>query len=117
MRLWKLALALGCVVGCGRPVTEPARTVVTSPEAAAGHEECPRALTLERGAISDEVVCLLQQYVRIDTTNPPGNELETARFLRDVLARDGISAAAHRVRARARQPDRAPARPTPPAGA
>jgi acetylornithine deacetylase/succinyl-diaminopimelate desuccinylase-like protein len=33
---------------------------------------------------------LLQQYVRIDTTNPPGNELATARFLHSVLARDGI---------------------------
>ena len=45
---------------------------------------------LERAAISAEVVCLLRQFVQIDTTNPPGNELAAARFLHGVLARDGI---------------------------
>ena len=53
-------------------------------------EACPRALTLDATAVADEAACLLARYVRLDTTNPPGNELLTARFLRDVLARDGI---------------------------
>jgi acetylornithine deacetylase/succinyl-diaminopimelate desuccinylase-like protein len=35
---------------------------------------------------------LLQQYVRIDTTNPPGNETAGARFLAGVLARGGVHA-------------------------
>lgn len=34
---------------------------------------------------------MLQQYVMIDTTNPPGNELAAARFLQGVLARDGVA--------------------------
>jgi acetylornithine deacetylase/succinyl-diaminopimelate desuccinylase-like protein len=35
---------------------------------------------------------LLQQYVRIETTNPPGNEMAGARFLVDQLAQNGIQA-------------------------
>jgi acetylornithine deacetylase/succinyl-diaminopimelate desuccinylase-like protein len=35
---------------------------------------------------------LLAEYVRIDTTNPPGNELLSAQFLQRVLAREGITA-------------------------
>src|SRR5262245_61642870 len=33
---------------------------------------------------------LLQDYLRIDTSNPPGNEMKTARFLEALLAKDGI---------------------------
>ncbi|MEP6472487.1 MAG: hypothetical protein ABJC74_02140, partial [Gemmatimonadota bacterium] len=40
--------------------------------------------------LQTEAVGLLQQYIRINTTNPPGNELQTARFLHDVLTREGI---------------------------
>lgn len=32
----------------------------------------------------------LSEYLRINTSNPPGNELETARWLQQVLAREGI---------------------------
>jgi len=41
-------------------------------------------------ALQSEAVGLLQQYLRIRSVNPPGNELETARWLHDVLAREGI---------------------------
>lgn len=34
---------------------------------------------------------LLQEYLRIDTSNPPGNEMKTARFLEKLLAKDGIT--------------------------
>lgn len=37
-------------------------------------------------------VALLQQYVRIDTSNPPGNELPGARFLAAILEKNGIQA-------------------------
>jgi len=51
---------------------------------------CPRATTAEIAAIRAEIECLLGEYVRLDTTNPPGNEIAAARFLERVLARDGI---------------------------
>ena len=35
---------------------------------------------------------LLREYVKIDTTNPPGNETEGAKFLIEQLRRNGISA-------------------------
>ncbi len=37
-----------------------------------------------------EIVTLLREYLRIDTSNPPGNELEAARFFQDLFEREGI---------------------------
>jgi acetylornithine deacetylase/succinyl-diaminopimelate desuccinylase-like protein len=42
-------------------------------------------------AITPEVA-LLEQYVRIDTSNPPGNELPGAKFLAGILEKNGIRA-------------------------
>jgi acetylornithine deacetylase/succinyl-diaminopimelate desuccinylase-like protein len=41
--------------------------------------------------LGDEAIDLLRRYLAIDTTNPPGNEVEGARFLAEVLAGDGIA--------------------------
>ncbi len=38
-----------------------------------------------------EAAELLSAYIRINTTNPPGNETEGARFLHEVLKREGIA--------------------------
>ncbi len=40
----------------------------------------------------DMAVDLLTHYLRVDTTNPPGNELRGALFLKEVLAKEGIAA-------------------------
>lgn len=40
--------------------------------------------------LGDEATALLSQYLRINTTNPPGNEIAAARWLAAVLRRDGI---------------------------
>ena len=42
-------------------------------------------------ALGRETIDLLRQYLTLDTTNPPGNETVGARFLEDVLRRDGIA--------------------------
>jgi acetylornithine deacetylase/succinyl-diaminopimelate desuccinylase-like protein len=42
-------------------------------------------------ALGQEAIELLRQYLMLDTTNPPGNETAGARFLEDVLGRDGIA--------------------------
>jgi acetylornithine deacetylase/succinyl-diaminopimelate desuccinylase-like protein len=39
---------------------------------------------------SDLSVTWMQQYLRVDTTNPPGNELRAATFLKKILDDDGI---------------------------
>jgi len=43
-------------------------------------------------AVGREAAALLSQYIAINTTNPPGNELQTANWLKAVLAREGIEA-------------------------
>lgn len=43
-------------------------------------------------ALQGEAVEILRQYLRINTSNPPGNELETARFLKAILEKEGIEA-------------------------
>lgn len=39
----------------------------------------------------DEAVALLCDVIRIDTTNPPGNEEAAARFVQDFLKKEGIA--------------------------
>ena len=40
--------------------------------------------------LSDEATRYLQDYIRIDTVNPPGNEVAGARFLEKVFEKDSI---------------------------
>ena len=42
-------------------------------------------------AARDEVVKILSGFVRIDTSNPPGNETKGAEYLKSILDRDGIA--------------------------
>lgn len=41
-------------------------------------------------AIQKEAVDILQQYIRIDTSNPPGNTVKAADFLTSILKKDGL---------------------------
>jgi acetylornithine deacetylase/succinyl-diaminopimelate desuccinylase-like protein len=41
-------------------------------------------------ALQDEAVSRVEQYIRIDTTNPPGNEDRTMNFFADIFKREGI---------------------------
>jgi acetylornithine deacetylase/succinyl-diaminopimelate desuccinylase-like protein len=45
---------------------------------------------IEADALRDEAVALLQELIRVDTSNPPGNETAAAELLRDYLVRHGI---------------------------
>ena len=40
--------------------------------------------------VSTETTKILQDLIRINTTNPPGNELVAARYLQELLGREGI---------------------------
>jgi acetylornithine deacetylase/succinyl-diaminopimelate desuccinylase-like protein len=54
----------------------------------------PGTISAQRPAdlakLQDEAVQHLQQYLRINTANPPGNEAEAMRFFARILAREGI---------------------------
>ncbi|MBI4278682.1 MAG: peptidase M20, partial [Armatimonadetes bacterium] len=40
--------------------------------------------------IEPEAIRHLQNLIRIDTTNPPGNEIEAVRYLASVLEAEGL---------------------------
>lgn len=48
------------------------------------------ALSIDWNEVSEEACTLLRDYLRINTTNPPGGEEAGAIFLREALKRDGI---------------------------
>ena len=48
------------------------------------------ALQIDYAKLREETAQRLSEYIRINTSNPPGNELASARWLADVLAKEGI---------------------------
>jgi acetylornithine deacetylase/succinyl-diaminopimelate desuccinylase-like protein len=46
--------------------------------------------TINWPAYQDMAVDLMRQYLRIDTSNPPGNEIEAARFFKSIFDKHGI---------------------------
>jgi|KBSMisStandDraft_5_1062788.scaffolds.fasta_scaffold14395_3 acetylornithine deacetylase/succinyl-diaminopimelate desuccinylase-like protein len=43
-------------------------------------------------ALGREALAVLTEYLRIDTTNPPGNEIKAAEFFKAIFDREGIEA-------------------------
>src|SRR5881396_3328516 len=91
---WRITVVL-LLVGCAAPRPMPplagpsSEPVMETPERVALMTAPGEA---EWKALGDEATALLSQYLRINTTNPPGNEIAAARWLADVLRRDGIEA-------------------------
>ncbi|HEX4211087.1 MAG TPA: M20/M25/M40 family metallo-hydrolase [Candidatus Binataceae bacterium] len=52
----------------------------------------PTPKPINYDALTQEAITLLQQEIRVDTTNPPGNELPVAKLLKQKLLADGIPA-------------------------
>ncbi len=77
----------------GHPPSSPARAQRPQPagKSAAGvRTSAPRPINWDK--LAQEATALLAQYIRIDTINPPGNELSAARMLREKFLADGIPA-------------------------
>jgi acetylornithine deacetylase/succinyl-diaminopimelate desuccinylase-like protein len=74
-----LALSLGASVGADSVDSD-----------AVNEAPAPQAFNWEK--LTQEATALLSKYIRIDTTNPPGNELGAARMLRERFLADGIPA-------------------------
>jgi acetylornithine deacetylase/succinyl-diaminopimelate desuccinylase-like protein len=58
--------------------------------AAAAPARAQTGAPIDYGALRDETVQALREYLAINTTNPPGNELATAKWLQAFLAKEGI---------------------------
>jgi len=50
-----------------------------------------RSAALDWNALGDTAVQLLADYIRVNTTNPPGNEMAAIKFLIPVLEREGFT--------------------------
>src|SRR5438046_9828632 len=48
-------------------------------------------MAVETTTLRQEVTELLQELIRVDTTNPPGNETAAAELLRDYLQANGVA--------------------------
>src|SRR2546422_4522375 len=90
-------LLIPCAAGCAGHRPPPAPPLAGPSSAPVMETPARVALMAAPGdadwmALGDEATALLSQYVRINTTNPPGNEIVAARWLAGVLRRDGIEA-------------------------
>ena len=47
-------------------------------------------MTIGWNAVEKEVVNILSRYSQINTVNPPGNETEGAKFLQEILKKEGV---------------------------
>ncbi|HEY3279950.1 MAG TPA: M20/M25/M40 family metallo-hydrolase [Gemmatimonadales bacterium] len=83
--------AAGCAARRGTPVAGSSPAPVFETPTRTALIAAPRG-DVEWNALGDEAAALLSQYLRINTTNPPGNEMAAARWLAAVLRRDGIDA-------------------------
>jgi acetylornithine deacetylase/succinyl-diaminopimelate desuccinylase-like protein len=54
------------------------------------HFAVREVLEMDWDALLKEATQYLQDYIRIETVNPPGNEIEGARFLKKILERESI---------------------------
>ena len=73
-------------------------------------------VTIDWEQVNEEVKQLLVDLIKINTTNPPGNELEVAKYLQNVFEREGVAstifeAAPGRGNLVARIPGKGKARP------
>src|SRR2546426_3506065 len=92
---WKMIPLVVLVAGCAArrpapPLAGPSSAPVMETPARVALIAAPGDADWK--ALGDEATALLSQYVRINTTNPPGNEIAAARWLAGVLRRDGIEA-------------------------
>ncbi len=51
---------------------------------------CLLTLTTHDQSIEDEAVTWLQEFIRVDTINPPGNETRAVEFIANILEAEGI---------------------------
>src|SRR5437879_10301704 len=91
---WRSGLFLLLFTSCARNPAPPLAGPVSAPWLEAPERVALIAAPVESDwkALGDEAGALLSRYIRINTTNPPGNEIVAARWLAAVLQRDGIEA-------------------------
>jgi acetylornithine deacetylase/succinyl-diaminopimelate desuccinylase-like protein len=62
------------------------------PAESRGVSQAPPPQPINWDRVTQEATDLLSKYIQINTTNPPGNEIEAARMLKEKFLTDGIPA-------------------------
>jgi acetylornithine deacetylase/succinyl-diaminopimelate desuccinylase-like protein len=86
------ACVLACVALCGSALAAPSATTNILPSESRGVSKAPPPQPINWDKVTQEATDLLSKYIQLNTTNPPGNELEAARMLREKFLTDGIPA-------------------------
>jgi acetylornithine deacetylase/succinyl-diaminopimelate desuccinylase-like protein len=73
-------------------VNRIARTIIAATSLLPASALSAQTKQVDWPAIARESQTVLGDYLRVNTTNPPGNELLAARFLKQILDREGIEA-------------------------
>ncbi|MDO8432280.1 MAG: M20/M25/M40 family metallo-hydrolase [Candidatus Binatus sp.] len=72
------------------PTPDAASVAPSSQRSIAAVAPPPKPIDWDK--VTREATDLLSQYIQINTTNPPGNEIATARMLKEKFLADGIAA-------------------------
>src|SRR5260370_4915917 len=72
--------------------TTGAQIVGPSASESRGVSKAPPPQPINWDKVTQEATDLLSKYIQINTTNPPGNEIDTARMLKEKFLIDGIPA-------------------------
>src|SRR5271154_1977876 len=64
--------------------------VHTGAQGFTGQSQQPATPSADLVKLQGEAIVWLQDLIRINTTNPPGNEIVAAKYIADVLKREGI---------------------------
>ena len=73
-------------------IASPAATPNVLPSESKGVSPAPPPQPINWDRVTQEATDLLSKYIQINTTNPPGNELEAAKMLKEKFLTDGIPA-------------------------
>jgi acetylornithine deacetylase/succinyl-diaminopimelate desuccinylase-like protein len=84
---------LSCLAISGSAIAaSPAATPNLLPAESQGVTQAPPPQPINWDRVTQEATDLLSKYIQMNTTNPPGNELDAARMLKEKFLTDGIPA-------------------------
>src|SRR5260221_1566153 len=85
--LWMLAC-----LAIPRPASAASPWTNVLPSESRGVTKAPPPQPINWDKVTQEATELLSKYIQMNTTNPPGNELDAARMLKEKFLTDGIPA-------------------------
>lgn len=96
-RAFSTAIAAAALLACfaisGSAIAaSPAASPNVLPAESLGVTQAPPPQPINWDKVTQEATDLLSKYIQMNTTNPPGNELEAARMFKEKFLTDGIPA-------------------------